>query len=79
MSSSISDCPNCDGRKCMGCVCREPGHDCADDCPDCCVGDTFTWQEMRIALTAFAIWLLKEEPSEGLEAELVDQFIRETT
>lgn len=30
-------CRNCDGRKCMGCVFREHPHDCADDCPDCCV------------------------------------------
>lgn len=31
-------CENCDGRKCMGCVCREYDHDCADDCPVCCAG-----------------------------------------
>lgn len=31
-----SDCPNCDGRKCMGCIFREYDHDCADDCPVCC-------------------------------------------
>jgi len=41
--------------------------------------DTFTWQEMRIALTAFALWLLKGEPGEGREVELVDRFIEETT
>lgn len=29
-------CPNCDGRKCMGCIFREYDHDCADDCPLCC-------------------------------------------
>lgn len=31
-----SECRNCDDRKCMGCVTREWGHDCRDDCPDCC-------------------------------------------
>ena len=41
--------------------------------------DTFTFQEMRIALTAFAMWLLKDESGEGNEVDLVDQFIRETT
>ena len=41
--------------------------------------DTFTFQEMRIALTAFAMWLLKDEPGEGREVELVDRFIAETT
>lgn len=40
--------------------------------------DTFTFNEMRIALTAFAIWLLKGEVGEGREVELVDQFIEET-
>lgn len=42
-------------------------------------GDTFTFAELRIALTAFAMWLLKDEPGEGREVELVDKFIRETT
>lgn len=42
-------------------------------------GDTFTFNEMRIALTAFAIWLLRDEVGEGHEVELVDRFIRETT
>ena len=52
--------------------------------------DTFTFDEMRIALTAFALWLLKDdaafalwllkdEPGAGIEVELVDRFIRETT
>lgn len=41
--------------------------------------DTFTFQEMRIALTAFAMWLLKDEAGEGHEVELVDRFIQETT
>ena len=40
--------------------------------------DVFTWQEMRIALTAFAYWLLKDEPNEGREAEFVDRFIEES-
>lgn len=40
--------------------------------------ETFTFQEMRIALTAFSIWLLKDEPGEGREVELVDRFIEET-
>ena len=31
-----TECENCDGRKCMGCVMREWGHECADDCPTCC-------------------------------------------
>ena len=29
-------CENCDGRKCMACVCREYHDACADDCPVCC-------------------------------------------
>lgn len=33
-----SSCPNCDGVKCMGCVFREPGHDCVEDCPNCGAG-----------------------------------------
>ena len=41
--------------------------------------DTFTYQELRITLTAFAKWLLADEVGEGREVELVDQFIRETT
>ena len=40
--------------------------------------DTFTFVEMRIALTAFAIWLLKDEPGEGREVELVERFMEET-
>jgi len=35
METVSSDCPNCDGRKCMGCIFREYDHDCADDCPVC--------------------------------------------
>lgn len=42
-------------------------------------GDTFTFDEMRIVLTAFAMWLLKDEVGEGREIELVGRFIRETT
>lgn len=30
------DCPNCNGRGCMGCVMREWDHNCANDCPMCC-------------------------------------------
>lgn len=30
------ECRNCDDRKCMGCVFREWGHECADNCPMCC-------------------------------------------
>lgn len=30
------ECENCNGRGCMGCVFREWGHVCADDCPHCC-------------------------------------------
>lgn len=41
--------------------------------------DTFTFTELRIALTAFAFWLLKDEIGEGHEVELVDKFIKETT
>ena len=41
--------------------------------------DTFTYQERRTALVAFAKWLLKDEFGEGREVELVDQFIQETT
>jgi len=41
--------------------------------------DTFTFAEMRIALTAFAMWLLDDNAWEGHEAELVDKFIEETT
>lgn len=28
-------CPNCDGVRCIGCVCRDLDHDCVDDCPNC--------------------------------------------
>lgn len=41
--------------------------------------NTFTFDDLRIALTAFAMWLLKDEFGEGREVELVDRFIRETT
>jgi hypothetical protein len=41
--------------------------------------DTFTIDELRITLTAFAMWLLKDEFGEGREVELVDQFLHETT
>ena len=47
-------------------------------------GDTFTFDEMRISLTAFALWLSHcgysmDEVGEGKEVELVDRFISETT
>lgn len=29
-------CVNCDGRKCMDCVCRIWHDECKDDCPECC-------------------------------------------
>ena len=43
--------------------------------------DTFTAQEMRIALTAFALWLYRTDTAitDGDEAMLVDRFIDETT
>ena len=41
-------------------------------------GETVEPDELRMALTAFAIWLFKDEPGEGREVELVDRFIRET-
>lgn len=41
--------------------------------------ETFTFDELRISLTAFAMWLLEGEVGEGHEVELVDKFIRETT
>ena len=31
-----ADCANCDDRKCMACIFREPHSACADDCPECC-------------------------------------------
>lgn len=40
---------------------------------------TFTFAELRITLTAFAMWLLRGEFGEGREVELVDQFLQETT
>ena len=40
--------------------------------------ETFTYRELRIALTAFAIWLLKDENGESREVELVDRFLEET-
>lgn len=46
--------------------------------------DTFTFAEMRISLTAFAIWL-NQHPNTYLtlhkdcEVHIVDQFIEETT
>jgi hypothetical protein len=37
---------------------------------------TFTFDELRITLTAFALWLLPgDESGEGQAVELVDQFI----
>lgn len=36
------------------------------------MNDTFTFNELRVALTAFAMWL-------HVEVELVDRFIEETT
>ena len=47
-------------------------------------GDTFTFDEMRITLTAFAMWLSQcgysmDEVGAGIEVELVDRFIRDTT
>lgn len=33
--------------------------------------------ELRIALTAFATWLLEGEVGEGHEVELVDKFLRD--
>lgn len=36
LAREIEGCPNCDGRKCMGCVFREYDHDCKYDCPLCC-------------------------------------------
>lgn len=38
----------------------------------------FTFDELRVLLTAFATWLLKDEFGEGHEVELVDKFLRET-
>jgi hypothetical protein len=39
---------------------------------------TFTGDELRITVIAFATWLLKDEPGEGREVELVDKFFEET-
>lgn len=42
----LAACPNCDDRKCMGCVCRDPGHDCyaaASDTRRTDCGDTSTY------------------------------------
>lgn len=41
--------------------------------------DTFTFEELRISLTAFAIWLLPMTLADGQAVALVDQFIKETT
>lgn len=41
--------------------------------------DTFTFEELRVSMTAFAVWLLQGGPGEGRAAELVDKFIEETT
>ncbi|WP_074850595.1 dATP/dGTP pyrophosphohydrolase domain-containing protein [Tsukamurella tyrosinosolvens] len=30
------ECSNCDGRKCMDCVCRHYHDACVEDCPQCC-------------------------------------------
>ena len=32
----MSDCPNCDNRKCMDCVFRVWHDECVDSCPECC-------------------------------------------
>lgn len=41
--------------------------------------DTFTFQELRITLTAFAIWAALAEPNSEQAVDLVDRFIKETT
>jgi hypothetical protein len=41
--------------------------------------DLFTMQEVRITLTAFAAWMLRDTPTTVSHAALVDQFIEETT
>src|SRR5690606_14738628 len=41
-----SECENCQGRGCMGCVLREWGHDCRNDCPDCC--ESNNWLVLRV-------------------------------
>lgn len=32
----MSDCTNCDNRKCMDCVFRVWHDECTDSCPECC-------------------------------------------
>ena len=39
--------------------------------------DTFTFQELRITLTAFAMWFRGRPPSDIPEVDLVDQFLEE--
>lgn len=42
--------------------------------------DSFTYQEMRIALAAFALWLAERNEVRVLDAAaLVDTFLAETT
>mgnify|MGYP001249995501 CR=1 FL=1 len=46
-------CQNCDAVRCMGCVCRDPDHDCVDDCPKC------GWARTREAVAAAAVEALE--------------------
>lgn len=41
-------CRNCNGRKCMACVCRENHDECATDCPDCCAAPA-EWEDHVVA------------------------------
>lgn len=63
-----SDCSNCDGRKCMGCVFREYDHDCADDCPFCCGAPGIRVSEyndvVKPARDEEALHLLRTDPAE---------------
>ena len=60
------NCGNCDGHGCMGCVCREWGHDCAHDCPHCCPE---YWEPIRAAEEAEARRIAGlEEDNKRLEA-----------
>ena len=45
-------CSNCGGQLCVGCVFRDPHHDCEHDCPECRVGHEFVPLHFGDAVTA---------------------------
>jgi len=62
--SVCGDCTNCDGRRCMSCVCREYHERCAEDCPVCCK------RAYRVLVTGSRNWPYPTMIYEALNDEL---------